>query len=138
MLANALLHRLDGVQSRGPNNWLACCPAHADHSPSLAIKETDDGRLLLHCFAGCSTDSILSTVGLAFADLFPDAQGHHLPPVRKPWSAADVLHAVAFEVLVAVQFAKVMAQGRALSGEETARLLTCANRLNSALEVVHA
>jgi hypothetical protein len=32
---------------------LACCPSHDDHTPSLSIAYGDDGRPLLHCFAGC-------------------------------------------------------------------------------------
>jgi hypothetical protein len=34
--------------------WMARCPAHRDRTPSLSIREADDGRLLLKCFAGCS------------------------------------------------------------------------------------
>ena len=30
-----------------------CCPAHQDSTPSLSVTETRDGRILLHCFAGC-------------------------------------------------------------------------------------
>jgi hypothetical protein len=37
----------------GPGKWLAHCPAHSDSSPSLSIREGMDGRVLLHCFAGC-------------------------------------------------------------------------------------
>ncbi|MCR9061806.1 MAG: toprim domain-containing protein [Rhodobacteraceae bacterium] len=32
----------------------ACCPAHEDRHPSLSIKNGANGRLLLHCHAGCS------------------------------------------------------------------------------------
>jgi len=48
---------------------MACCPAHEDKTPSLAISETDD-RVLIHCFAGCETDDVIATIGLSLADLF--------------------------------------------------------------------
>ena len=34
------------------DGWIDRCPAHDDNNPSLSIKETSDGKLLLHCFAG--------------------------------------------------------------------------------------
>jgi len=49
-----LLSSLLKVRKVGIGRWIACCPAHNDSKPSLAIRETDDGRVLLHCFAGCS------------------------------------------------------------------------------------
>ncbi|MBK6590648.1 MAG: DUF3987 domain-containing protein [Acidobacteria bacterium] len=48
---------------------MARCPAHDDKSPSLSITEKDD-KVLVHCFAGCTPDEILSAVGLEFRDLF--------------------------------------------------------------------
>ncbi|MCG2644291.1 MULTISPECIES: DUF7146 domain-containing protein [Bradyrhizobium] len=36
------------------NQWLACCPAHEDRSPSLSLTDTQDGLVLWHCLAGCS------------------------------------------------------------------------------------
>ena len=38
-----LLSRLDGVKQTGRNKWKAKCPAHDDNSPSLHIRECDDG-----------------------------------------------------------------------------------------------
>src|ERR1035437_6653721 len=32
---------------------MALCPGHDDHTPSLSIREVD-GKILLHCHAGCS------------------------------------------------------------------------------------
>lgn len=70
--AQRLIERLDGVRARGDGKWMACCPAHPDKSPSLSIRETDIGTVLLHCFAGCATDDVLGAVGLEFSDLYPD------------------------------------------------------------------
>ncbi len=72
MNAETLLTHLDKVQNRGGSKWMACCPAHDDKSPSLAISELSDGRILLKCFAGCCTPDVLAAVGLCMSDLFPD------------------------------------------------------------------
>lgn len=69
--AELLLDRLDRVRRVRSDSWVACCPAHADRSPSLSIRETRDGTLLLKCFAGCSVEAITHAVGLEVADLFP-------------------------------------------------------------------
>ena len=34
------------------------CPAHDDHEPSLSVRDGDDGRLLTHCFSGCSAEAV--------------------------------------------------------------------------------
>lgn len=58
------------AQRTGAGRWKARCPAHADRSPSLSIRAGADGRILLHCFAGCALDSILAALKLARRDLF--------------------------------------------------------------------
>lgn len=40
------------------------CPAHEDSSPSLSCSQGDDGRVLLHCHAGCSFREIMRTLAL--------------------------------------------------------------------------
>ena len=69
---DSLLSRLEKTRRTGEGKWLACCPAHNDKSPSLAIKFTDDGKILIHCFAGCSVEEIVSAIGFTLADLMPD------------------------------------------------------------------
>ena len=55
------------------------CPAHKDASPSLSVAEGYDGIVLLHCFAGCATESILWSLGLGVGLLF---EPHPYPPER--------------------------------------------------------
>jgi len=50
--------------------WHAKCLAHDDENPSLSIAEGDDGRVLLHCHAGCTVDEICSALSISKADLF--------------------------------------------------------------------
>ncbi|MNF50631.1 DNA primase [compost metagenome] len=66
-----VLSCLEKVKSTGANKWKACCPAHDDKHPSLAISETSEGVVLLKCWAGCTTQNIVSTIGMELRDLFP-------------------------------------------------------------------
>lgn len=51
--------------------YTALCPAHDDNNASLSIKIANN-QVLLHCHAGCSTESIVSTIGLSMSELFLD------------------------------------------------------------------
>lgn len=134
---NTLLSRLDKVQSTGADRWKACCPAHDDKSPSLAIRDAD-GRLLLHCFGGCSTEDVLSAVGLTFADLMPErVLDHHKPKERRPFSAADVLKIIQFETRLVYLCALDLRKGKPLTESENTRLRLAAQRLNHAVEAAN-
>ena len=76
-----MVDRLDKVKSTGSDKWLSCCPSHEDKSPSLTIKELPDGRVLIHCFAGCSPIEILNAVGLTMAELFPEGSSGDYRPL---------------------------------------------------------
>lgn len=73
---DSLLHRLDKVKQNGKGKWLALCPAHDDKTPSLSIKETDDGTILLKCWAGCPAVDIVHGISLELRDLFPRTINH--------------------------------------------------------------
>jgi len=47
---------------RNGKGWVACCPAHADKHPSLSIDEGRDGKVLLHCHAGCTQDEVIDAL----------------------------------------------------------------------------
>lgn len=138
MTAETLLQRLDKVKKTGRDKWHACCPAHDDKGPSLAVRELDDGRVLIHCFAGCGAAEILDAVGLDWSALHPPRlAGDYTPRVRKPWSASDVLAALAMEILIAWNASNKVANGEPLTAAEHERLLLCAVRMQRGLEVAH-
>jgi hypothetical protein len=53
---------------RNGKGYMAKCPAHADRRASLSISEGRDGRVLLHCHAGCieATESVSSCVPMKY------------------------------------------------------------------------
>jgi hypothetical protein len=55
--------------------YMARCPAHDDSTASLSVREGDDGRVLVKCFAGCSVEQIVAALGLSLADLFEQGNG---------------------------------------------------------------
>jgi hypothetical protein len=67
-----VLQGLEGVRRNG-SGFKARCPGHEDREPSLSVQEGDDGRILLKCFAGCSTETVVEAMGLRMADLFPES-----------------------------------------------------------------
>jgi hypothetical protein len=67
----SLVSRLERARPSGAG-WIASCPAHEDRSPSLSIRQSQGGRILLHCFAGCSTEAICETLNIKISDLFSE------------------------------------------------------------------
>lgn len=57
-------------------NLLGHCPAHEDHNKSLSATEGEDGRALIKCHAGCTSEAIVAALGLTLADLFERRNGH--------------------------------------------------------------
>ena len=72
MTPDEFVQHLKGVKPRGKDKWMACCPAHDDRDPSLAIASTSQGKILLKCYAGCSALDVVHSLGLGLQDLFPD------------------------------------------------------------------
>ena len=77
-----VLSCLDKVKPAGSNKWKACCPAHDDKHPSLAITETSDGTILLKCWTGCTAQQIVSAMGLELCDLFPGERRERRGPSK--------------------------------------------------------
>jgi hypothetical protein len=60
MNAEKLASALGG--RRTEKGWIAHCPAHDDQTPSLSIKYSDSGKVLVHCHAGCSNLEVIDSL----------------------------------------------------------------------------
>lgn len=134
MSADALLAHLENVKRTGDGRWLARCPAHADGRPSLSVKETGEGVVLLKCWAGCSAAEVMAAVGLDMSALFPEKTILGGKPERRPFPAADILRAVSFETMIVSLAAAQLAKGKRLAAEDHERLKLAASRLQAAAE----
>jgi hypothetical protein len=137
--AGRLLERLEGVKRTGPGRWVAKCPSHDDKNPSLSVREADDGRVLIKCWAGCSSAEITAAVGLRLADLFE----RPLPSVgpvprhqRFDWRGA--WRCVSSEALVAMLIAADCARSGALTSADADRAALAAERLAEAASTLNA
>jgi hypothetical protein len=65
-----VLSKLPDAKRNG-SGYSAKCPGHDDRHASLSIGEGADGRVLLHCHAGCESSVIVSALGLSMKDLMP-------------------------------------------------------------------
>jgi hypothetical protein len=135
MSADRLLEKLDGVRATAPGRWIAKCPAHEDRRASLSIREADDDKTLVHCFAGCAVDDVVAAAGLELADLFPPRTDvHSVKGERRPFPAADVLRCIAFEALVVAIAASRLGAGNLIDAKDRARLLLAASRIQAAVK----
>lgn len=134
MSADVLLSRLDKVKSTGRGRWQARCPAHEDRGPSLAVRELDDGRVLIHCFAGCAAQEIVAAVSLPMEALFPEREISHAKPERRPFPAADVLRCIAFEALVVMTAGAALLAGQPFTQGDRERLMLAVWRIQAALD----
>ncbi|SFF19639.1 phage/plasmid primase, P4 family [Nitrosomonas sp. Nm166] len=123
-----LLNQLHKVKQTGRDQYIAICPSHADKHPSLAIRQPDDSKILIKCFAGCSAHEIVSAVGLSLSDLFPK-ESTYSSPIKNPFPAASVLRCIQTEALIVVTAACNIANGVTLSNEDLQRLVLAASRI---------
>jgi len=132
-----ILPRLDKLRQTGTNRWVACCPAHDDHNPSLSISETDDGTVLLHCFPGCPTQAVVDAMGLKMRDLFEGnadrVKAGEYPRANYRATLTEIRHPL-WVVLLAAQ--DVYAGG-VLTACDLNALGNAIGTINGALEVGH-
>lgn len=132
MSVDIILSQLDKVRKMGPDRWMACCPAHQDKTPSLSIRETSDGRVLLHCWTGCGASEVLEAIGLEFDALFPESLEHnHAPRERQPFTHREAMAGLVPEVMFVAAASSDLLK-KPLSKINHDRLVIAASRLAAA------
>ncbi|BCX88502.1 putative DNA primase/helicase [Methylomarinovum tepidoasis] len=132
-----ILPRLEKAR-RSKNGWIARCPAHLDKTPSLGVRELDDGRVLIHCFSGCDAADVVAAVGLTLADLFPPRppgpERQFAPSSNPAFSPFDVLRLIQHEIHIVLAAACTALNGE-LTREDIERLQTAINRITDAIRL---
>ncbi len=77
-----------------PDQWLGHCPAHGSQRTRDLSITLKDHKILLHCFAGCETDTVCHSLGLTLADLFLEprqASTFTTPTIPPKWMSRTKL-----------------------------------------------
>jgi hypothetical protein len=87
MTAEIIAKALGGRKAGG--GWMARCPAHDDHTPSLSIRDADNGKVLVCCHAGCDQEQVIAALrarGLWAQNSLRSIlrRAHRRPVERKP------------------------------------------------------
>jgi len=89
MNADPVQRVLDSLAARGGivrkegAGWVACCPAHEDSRPSLAVGRGRNGDALVFCrSAGCRAADIAAALGMKLPDLKAGSAHASLPTIE--------------------------------------------------------
>lgn len=134
MSVDMLLSRLDKVRNHGKGKHMAKCPCHADKTASLAINDMGDGRILINCFAGCDTYSILQSIGLDWQDVMPESVAGEHKPVKQIIYASEALKLIEHEARIVLVCAYDLKKNKPLQADEIERLELSMQRIKKAIE----
>jgi len=129
--ADLLTQRVDQLKELPPGRyrrkWQCRCPAHDDKTPSMGIAEVDDGRILVHCFSGCSPLAIVESLGLELKDMFPYTENF------KPlWKDRDMRKAVTTDDYFVAVVEGAIKNGERVSIEDRRKFLSAKKRIREA------
>lgn len=105
MTFESFIERFEKRTKTARGDFMVCCPGHEDKTASLSVGRSKDGGVLLKCFAACSSETIVASLGLTMRDLFatelpkpfkPPASNGHVstnenPVIEKIYSYTDAL-----------------------------------------------
>lgn len=121
-----LLSRLEKVKRNGDQSWMACCPAHDDKDPSMAVTVTDAGKVLLKCFCGCSAPEIMGALGLPMSVLFhPESRKYssNTEDLRKRMRDRQFMRDIAKDAMVVAMAASHIRNGDKCTDEDVELLI---------------
>jgi hypothetical protein len=123
MSTDAIINRLERVRKVGPDRWMAACPNHTDKHPSLSIRQTGDGTVLIWCFGcGCGGTEVIDALGLTHDELFPPQPIGHKGAIRKPVFKSEVFDLILFECSIVHLIGCDMHSGKQISERDYQRL----------------
>jgi putative DNA primase/helicase len=97
MNAAKIAHALRGGRKSG-TGWVACCPAHEDRNPSLSLRDSADGQVLVHCHAGCTQAAVIAALkGLGLWT--EQTRGFERSPVVAEYNYTDEHGSLIYQVL---------------------------------------
>jgi hypothetical protein len=90
------------LKGRWHGSYAMCvCPAHADRTPSLSIRQGKRG-ILVHCFAGCRSEDVLREIGRTKPILNSPPPSYRpegtAPNVRRIWDQGTEIRGTLGEV----------------------------------------
>jgi len=90
------------LKGRWHGSYAMCvCPAHADRTPSLSVRQGERGRLV-HCFAGCRSEDVLRAIGRTKPILNSPSPSYRpegtAPNVRRIWDQGTEIRGTLGEV----------------------------------------
>ena len=134
MSIETILNALDRVKRKSAGKYVALCPCHSEKTPSLAISETTEGGVLIHCF-GCGAGGmeVINALGLDSSELFPERDRYDSSQPQKPreaFSAAQLLDVINYETIIVMLAANDLLRGIPVDVE---RVTTAHNRIAAAL-----
>jgi hypothetical protein len=138
---NRLLEQAENVRYAG-EGYRADCPNGHRSRGSLAIKESDEGSVLLHCHSGCSSLEVLHGLGLEMKDLFPQQNINRMSPQeRKEYSQKvqysamiSALELVPPEMTIVACVGVDLSKGKRLDLADHKRLGLAIQRVNTAIQ----
>lgn len=131
---HSILSHFNKVRATSKSGSYNClCPAHDDSSASLSIKICEDGRVLIHCFAGCDIQNILGAVGLTLDDIVPQ-RIDLLKPIGKAYNPFAILKNMKDEALFVYMCANHIERGERLETSDKEKLLDTITKLKEAYE----
>ena len=134
MSIETILNTLNGVKRKSQGRYVALCPVHNEKTPSLAITDAGDGKVLLHCFGcGAGAIEIISALGIEISEIFPERDRFDCGKsarVKPVFTSQQLLTAIHYEAIVVMIVASDILNGKKADFE---RLATAYKRIEAAV-----